>query len=58
MTGVLLEPLHTIGDLLRDLSEGPSPPRPSQEEPGTPKKIRAKKIAFVKSYLQPDGHSR
>jgi hypothetical protein len=34
-------PLHTVGDLLetcclRDRSEGPSPPRPSQEEPGSP----------------------
>ena len=49
-------PLLTIGDLLRDLSERPSPPRPSQEEPDSPEAIRAKKIAFLNSYLQPDGH--
>jgi len=48
-------PLLTIGDLLRDLSERPSPPRPSQEDSDSPETIRAKKIAFLKSYLQPDG---
>lgn len=37
-TGVLLEPHYILLEIccMRFYSEGPSPPRPSQEEPGSP----------------------